>query len=131
MTILYYDDKEKDSIISDVMEALIGALYLDSGGIEEPRRFIMTYILSDLEDKQLFYDAKSILQERAQQEGQEIRYEVLEESGPGHCRLFRVAVLLDGQEAGVGEGRSKKAAEQQAAYAALRPRPRSGSMAQH
>ena len=113
------------------MEALIGALYLDSGGIEEPRRFIMTYILSDLEDKQLFYDAKSILQERAQQEGQEIRYEVLEESGPGHCRLFRVAVLLDGQEAGVGEGRSKKAAEQQAAYAALRPRPRSGSMAQH
>lgn len=123
--------REKDSIISDVMEALIGALYLDSGGIEEPRRFIMTYILSDLEDKQLFYDAKSILQERAQQEGQEIRYEVLEESGPGHCRLFRVAVLLDGQEAGVGEGRSKKAAEQQAAYAALRPRPRSGSMAQH
>ena len=93
--------REKDSIISDVMEALIGALYLDS------------------------------LQERAQQEGQEIRYEVLEESGPGHCRLFRVAVLLDGQEAGVGEGRSKKAAEQQAAYAALRPRPRSGSMAQH
>ena len=74
--------REKDSIISDVMEALIGAMYLDSGGIEEPRRFILTYILSDLEDKQLFYDAKSILQERTQQGGHTMQYELLEESGP-------------------------------------------------
>ena len=111
--------REKDSIISDVMEALIGAMYLDSGGIEEPRRFILTYILSDLEDKQLFYDAKSILQERTQQGGHTMQYELLEESGPGHCRTFRVAVLIDGQRCGTGEGRSKKAAEQQAAYSAL------------
>jgi ribonuclease-3 len=111
--------REKDSIISDVMEALIGAMYLDSGGIEEPRRFILTYILSDLEDKQLFYDAKSILQERTQQGGHTMQYELIEESGPGHCRTFRVAVLIDGQRCGTGEGRSKKAAEQQAAYSAL------------
>ena len=111
--------REKDSIISDVMEALIGAMYLDSGGIEEPRTFILTYILSDLEDKQLFYDAKSILQERTQQGGHTMQYELLEESGPGHCRTVRVAVLIDGQRCGTGEGRSKKAAEQQAAYSAL------------
>ena len=111
--------REKDSIISDVMEALIGAMYLDSGGIEEPRKFILTYILSDLEDKQLFYDAKSILQERTQQGGHTMQYELLEESGPGHSRTIRDAVLIDGQRCGTGEGRSKKAAEQQAAYSAL------------
>ena len=111
--------REKDSIISDVMEALIGAMYLDSGGIEAPRNFILTYILSDLEDKQLFYDAKSILQERAQQEGHDLHYEILEESGPGHQKRFRVAAVVNGHRCGIGEGRSKKAAEQQAAYAAL------------
>jgi ribonuclease-3 len=111
--------REKDSIISDVMEALIGAMYLDSKDIEVPRKFILNFILSDLEDKQLFYDAKSILQERAQREGYEVRYELLDESGPGHCKTFRVAALVNGENCGIGEGRSKKAAEQQAAYAAL------------
>ena len=112
--------REKDSIISDVMEALIGAMYLDSGSVEEPRRFIMKYILSDLEDKKLFYDSKSILQERAQRDGLEVTYEILEESGPGHRKTFRAAVAVGGKRCGLGEGRSKKAAEQQAAYAALR-----------
>ena len=106
------------------MEALIGAMYLDSSDIEVPRRFILAFILSDLEDKQLFYDAKSILQERAQQEGHDLSYEILEESGPGHQKRFRVAVLVDGRRCGTGEGRSKKAAEQQAAYAALGGKPR-------
>ena len=101
------------------MEALIGAMYLDSGDIEVPRRFILQFILSDLEDKQLFYDSKSILQERAQQHGEDVRYEILEESGPGHKKRFRVAAIVGGRRCGVGEGRSKKAAEQQAAYAAL------------
>ena len=111
--------REKDSIISDVMEALIGAMYLDSDGIEAPRQFILKFILSDLEDKQLFYDSKSILQERAQQKGEDVKYELLEESGPGHKKRFRVAVIVGGRRRGVGEGRSKKTAEQQAAYAAL------------
>lgn len=112
--------REKDSIISDVVEAIIGAIYLDSGGIEEPRRFILRFILSDIEDKQLFYDSKSILQERAQQEGMDVGYEILEESGPGHQKRFVVAALVAGRCCGTGEGRSKKAAEQQAAYDALR-----------
>lgn len=108
--------RDKDSIISDVCEAVIGAMYIDSGGVQEPQRFIMNHILSDLENKQLFYDAKSILQERAQQEGKTVRYEVLDESGPGHRKHFSVGVYLNDRLAGSGEGRSKKAAEQQAAY---------------
>ena len=114
--------RHKDSIISDVMEAVIGAMYLDCGRLDEPQSFIMRFILSDLRDKQLFYDAKSILQEQLQHEGADVAYEVLEESGPGHCRHFRVAVRIGGKEAATGEGRSKKAAEQQAAYHVLRQR---------
>lgn len=108
--------REKDSIISDVCEAVIGAMYIDSGGVDVPQRFILTHILSDLEDKQLFYDAKTILQERAQEDGHTVSYEVLDEIGPGHNRIFRVGVFLDDTRAAIGEGRSKKAAEQQAAY---------------
>ena len=58
--------RTKDSIISDVMEAIIGALYVDNG-MEEAKAYIHRFILSDLEHKQLFYDAKTILQERVQQ----------------------------------------------------------------
>ena len=79
----------------------------------------MKFILSDLENKRLFYDAKSILQEKIQQQGQTIRYEVLEECGPEHCKVFRVAVLIDDKQVQTGEGRSKKAAEQQAAHRLL------------
>lgn len=108
--------REKDSIISDVCEAIIGAMYIDSGGVEKPQEFILNHILSDLEDKQLFYDAKSILQERAQQQKQAVQYKVLDESGPEHKKHFVVGVYLDERRVGTGEGRSKKAAEQQAAY---------------
>ena len=55
--------RQRDSIVSDVMEAVLGAVYLD-GGFDEAKKFVYQWILSDLESKQLFYDAKSILQER-------------------------------------------------------------------
>lgn len=113
----------RDSIISDVMEAVIGAIYLD-GGIEPAKFFINRYILSDLEDKQLFYDSKSNLQELIQGKlKKEFRYELLEESGPEHNKTFSVSVVLEepsGEKVlGEGTGRTKKAAEQQAAYRAL------------
>lgn len=109
----------RDSIISDVMEAVIGAIYLDSG-MEAAKRFINRFILSDLEDKQLFYDSKSNLQELVQRElKEELRYELLEESGPEHNKTFRVAVWIGEKHMGDGAGRTKKAAEQQAAYQAL------------
>ena len=111
--------REKDSIVSDVMEALIGAMYLDCGEIDPPRRFIMRFILSD-RDRVFFYDSKSMLQEWAQGRGELIRYEVLEETGPGHDRTYTVAVRIDGQTAGTGRGKSKKNAEQQAAFEAVK-----------
>lgn len=111
--------RKRDSIISDVMEATIGAIYLDSG-IEEARTFISRFILSDLEHKQLFYDAKTILQEEIQKESREgLRYELVREEGPEHDKKFVVEVLVGDRKAGTGTGHSKKAAEQQAAYAAL------------
>ncbi len=111
--------RKRDSIISDVMEAVIGAVYLDSG-IEEARNFIRRFILSDLEHKQLFYDAKTILQEEVQKENCGLlRYELIREEGPEHDKNFVVEVLIGDRKAGTGTGHSKKAAEQQAAYAAL------------
>ena len=111
--------RSKDSIISDVCEAVIGAMYLDSNGIEEPRKFILRYILSDLEGKLLFYDAKSILQERCQKSGKTLTYSIVDEQGPSHERVYTAAAIIQGTEAARGEGKSKKAAEQQAAYEVL------------
>ena len=112
--------REKDSIVSDVMEALIGAMYLDSGSVPVVREFVMTHILADAGERHLFYDAKSILQESVQKEQKSVRYEVLEETGPGHDRTYTVAVRIDGQTAGTGRGKSKKNAEQQAAFEAVK-----------
>lgn len=112
--------REKDSIVSDVMEALIGAMYLDSGSVPVVREFVMTHILADAGERHLFYDAKSILQEIVQKEQKSARYEVLEETGPGHDRTYTVAVRIDGQTAGTGRGKSKKNAEQQAAFEAVK-----------
>lgn len=108
----------RDSITSDVMEALIGAIYLDSG-FEEAEKFILKYILSDLETKQLFYDSKTILQEKVQKRGQILHYEMLKEEGPDHDKQFTVEAYIDGEAVSTGIGRTKKAAEQQAAYAVL------------
>lgn len=108
--------RKKASITSDVMEAVIGAMYLDSQDISEPRRFIMRFILSDLEGKLLFYDAKSILQEECQKTGRTLSYEIVGEDGPSHDRVYTAVALINGQEAARGSGSSKKAAEQRAAY---------------
>lgn len=111
--------RNRDSITSDAMEAVIGAIYLD-GGMEPAKAFIYRFILSDLEDKQLFYDSKSNLQELVQGKlKKEFHYDLLEESGPEHNKIFKVAVYVEGECFGYGEGRTKKAAEQQAAYKAL------------
>lgn len=109
----------RDSIVSDVMEAVIGAIYLD-GGMERAKAFIYRFVLSDLEEKQLFFDSKSNLQELIQgQLKREFHYELLEEKGPEHDKIFVTEVRMESEVLGRGEGRSKKAAEQQAAYKAL------------
>lgn len=111
--------RKRDSITSDAMEAVIGAIYLD-GGMEPAKAFINRFILSDLEDKVLFYDSKSNLQEVIQGTlKKDFRYELLEESGPEHDKTFVVEVVMEEKHLGKGSGRTKKAAEQQAAYQAL------------
>ena len=108
----------RDSIVSDVFEALIGAIYLD-GGIDAAREHIEKYVLKDMERRRLFYDAKSILQERVQKKGQSLAYRITDERGPDHRKIYTVEVLINEECAATGEGSSKKAAEQQAAYNAL------------
>lgn len=109
----------RDSITSDAMEAVIGAIYLD-GGMKCAKEFIFRFILSDLEDKQLFYDSKTNLQEVIQGKlKKEFHYELLEETGPEHNKTFSVLIRMEEEVIGRGQGRTKKAAEQQAAYKAL------------
>ncbi len=111
--------RKRDSIIADVIEAIIGAMYLD-GGLEVARCFINKYILFGLEDRQLFHDSKSMIQEYVQQEGiGSLRYELVAETGPEHAKEFYVELYLQNEKKGTGIGKNKKAAEQQAAYHAL------------
>lgn len=111
--------RHRDSITSDAMEAVIGALYLD-GGLTAAHDFIHRFVLSDLENKILFYDSKTVLQELIQTDSaSQFTYELKGEVGPDHNKEFLVDAVLNGKVIGSGHGRTKKAAEQQAAYEAI------------
>ena len=111
--------RDRDSITSDAMEALLGAIYLD-GGFANAKEFVHHFILNDIEHKKLFYDSKTILQEQIQSETEEpIHYELVKEEGPDHNKRFTVNVVLGEKVLGSGSGRTKKAAVQEAAYRAL------------
>jgi len=112
--------RERDSITSDAMEALLGAIYLD-GGFANAKEFVNTFILNDIEHKKLFFDSKTILQERIQSIASEetLHYELVKEEGPDHNKRFTVHACLGECIIGTGSGRTKKAAEQEAAYYAL------------
>jgi len=109
----------RDSIVSDAFEAVIGAIYLD-GGIEEANKFIIRFVLNDIENKHLFYDSKTILQETVQKlYKKKVEYKLISEEGPDHDKKFNVQVLLEDTILGEGIGRTKRKAEQQAAYQAI------------
>ena len=110
--------RTRDSIISDALEALIGAIYLD-GGFANAKEFIHRFVLNDLENKQLFYDSKTILQEVVQAHGLEVEYELTGEEGPEHDKLIHVIAKAGDLFVVKGTGHTKKAAQQQAAYNAL------------
>ena len=112
--------RERNSVVSDAMEALIGAIYLD-GGFASAKEFIHRFILNDIEHKQLFYDSKTILQEIVQENGtQPVEYILTKEEGPDHNKNFTVEARVNGKVMGQGSGHTKKAAEQAAAYQAIR-----------
>jgi len=114
--------RQKDSLIGDALEALIGAIYLEQG-YEAAARWIETLFeeeIARLPGTVRSFDAKSRLQERTQERGgQRPEYRLVEAVGPDHDRRFTVEVWLGDRALGRGVGRSKKAAEQEAARQAL------------
>ncbi|MCR4679702.1 MAG: ribonuclease III [Lachnospiraceae bacterium] len=112
--------RNKDSILADVTEAVLGAIYLD-GGLERARDYVNRHVLYELKEDELFVDSKTILQEKVQHfnEGSVLEYSVIKESGPEHAKIFTVQVSLDGKPLAEGEGHTKKSAQQEAAKAAI------------
>lgn len=113
--------RERPSIMADMVEAVIAAIYLD-GGLDEARRFIMEKILSSarIDEVGSGGDYKTALQELVQQKSnQTISYEMLGQYGPDHNKMFEFRVLINGRAAGDGRGRTKKEAEQMAAKEAM------------
>ncbi len=112
--------RRRDSVLSDAVEALIGAIYID-GGFEHAKFFVEDKLLFDVEDRKRFVDSKTHLQEHIQQISDiPIEYRVISEIGPDHNKTFTIHVTHDEKVIGKGEGRSKKSAEQRAAFDALK-----------
>ena len=112
--------RKRDSILSDVFEAVIGAIYLD-GGFEAAKDHINRFVMDGIGERTLFVDSKSILQEEVQKTpGSSIRYELTCESGPEHNKEFTVALYINNEKRTEATGHSKKHAEQQAAYNVLK-----------
>ncbi len=110
--------RQKPSILADVAEALIGAIYLD-GGFDVVKRIIQKLfepLLKKVRTDDLVQDFKSMLQEFTQQAFKSLpKYRLMEETGPAHDKVFRIALAVNGIVLAEGEGKSKKEAEQHAA----------------
>ena len=114
--------KLKPAILADSIEATIAAIYFD-GGLEEAEKFIINNLKTAIEESTKHVgmkDHKTVLQEKLQVHGDVcIKYTVIKETGPDHDKTFTVKVEADGKELAIGEGRTKKAAEMDAAGKAL------------
>ncbi len=110
----------RTSILADAVESVIAAIFLD-GGITAAKAFIEKFVLCDVPATKMHnVDYKTALQELVQQKkNQVLTYALTGESGPDHDKRFAVAVSINGEVAGEGEGSSKKRAEQDAARAAI------------
>lgn len=105
-----------DTIVADVFEAILGAIFLDQG-FEKAKAYIYEIVIPYIEDGyQFFDDYKTKLQEMVQTEKESVEYRVVGETGPAHDRTFEVDVVIDNIVYGHGVGKSKKEAEQNAAY---------------
>jgi ribonuclease III len=111
--------RERESILSDALESVIGAIYLD-GGFTNAKEFVNKFVLSDIDKKKLFFDSKTILQEIVQSRYKvPLKYELLGEEGPDHNKKFTVIALIGDEKLSIGIGRTKKSAEQEAAYQSI------------
>ncbi len=108
------------TVIADVFEAVIGVIFLEQG-INKVRELFNKLIVPYIEnDTDFLMDYKTLLQEQVQTERKSLRYKVVNESGPAHNKNFKVSVSINGAVFGIGEGKSKKEAEQLAAKDAFR-----------
>lgn len=115
------DGRGRESILADLFEAIIGAIYLD-GGIDAARDFIFKNFSAEIAEilKTPLQNWKAILQDFCQKKHQQTpSYHVLDEVGPDHSKMFTVSVTIDHQELGRGAGTSKKEAQQSAAADAI------------
>jgi len=113
--------RTRPSILADMVEAVIAAIYLDSD-MEHAQKFIMEHVLreTDFSEAKKAVDYKTMLQEVVQRDAESrIEYKLFSESGPDHDKTFIFAVEINGIQRGMGKGRSKKEAEQMAAKKAL------------
>ncbi len=111
--------RERPSVISDAFEAVIGAMYLD-GGMDVVKPYIIRFIKDAIKKEIGYKDNKSLLQEQIQKiKGNVLEYEEVGSEGPDHDKTFIFKVKLNGKDVGLGKGRSKKEAEQEAAKNAL------------
>ena len=116
--------KESDKILENVLEALVGAIYLDAG-LKTAYGLIKSLLINDIKNYDVddLTDYKSKLQEEIQAEHRDaVQYVTVEQTGPAHNRTFKVQVLFNGIVLGIGEGKSKKKAEEMAAKSALSKR---------
>ncbi len=117
------NSKARDYILANAYEAVIGAIYLDKG-YKGASKFIHKHLLPQLQfilDHQLDRDPKSRFQEMSQEKfGITPNYRVLEESGPDHARHFKIGAYLESELVGMGQGTSKKEAQEAAAFDALK-----------
>ena len=116
------DGRNRKSTIADAFEALIAALYID-GGFDEAAKFLLPFVTESVANlkKKSCEDYKSLLQRFVQQSRDELlEYEMVEESGPPHDRRYSFVVKLNNNIVGEGSGKSKRHAEQNAAYDALK-----------
>jgi ribonuclease-3 len=115
--------RKRESILADAFEAIIGALYLDSG-FEVTKGFVIEWLKDEIERSsrnECTRDYKTMLQEWTQSKYKILpQYKVLKVKGPDHKQIFEVCVSIKGKVLGHGTGRSKKEAEQQAASKALK-----------
>lgn len=115
------DGRGRDSILADLFEAIMGAIYLD-GGLEAAKDFLFRNFSPQIEDilKTPLRNWKALLQDHCQKKYQQTpTYHVLQASGPDHSKIFEISVLINQQELGRGKGASKKEAQQAAAADAI------------
>ena len=114
--------KFKPAILADSIEATIAAIYFD-GGLDEAEKFIINNLKDAIEKSTInvgMKDFKTVLQEKLQENGDVcIRYTVIKETGPDHNKTFTVKVEVNGKELAIGEGKTKKHAEMNAAKKSL------------